>query len=58
MGGGGAYSTSRMQRINTHSSIEAELVGVDDVMAQIVWTRNFPLAQGYCIQHNIVYQDN
>jgi len=47
-----------MQRINTRSSTQAELVGVDNVMPQIVWTRNFLLAQGYRIRHNIVYQDN
>ena len=58
LGGGGTYCTSKMQRINTQSSTEAELVGVDDVMPQIVWTRNFLLAQGYRICHNIVYQDN
>ena len=55
MGGGGAYSTSKMQRINTRSSTEAELVGVDDIMPQIVWTQSFLLARGYCNQHNIVY---
>ena len=27
-------------------------------MLQIIWTRNFLLAQGYDIKNNIVYQDN
>jgi Reverse transcriptase (RNA-dependent DNA polymerase) len=38
---GSVYSTSRKQQINTKSSTEAELVGVDDSMPLVVWTRNF-----------------
>ena len=40
------------------SSTEAELVATDDVIAQIVWTRNFLEAQGVKVDRNIVYQDN
>ena len=58
MGGGAALSVSKMQKLTTKSSTEAELVGVDDVMPQVIWTRNFLLAQGYDIKNNIVYQDN
>ena len=47
-----------MQRLNMHSSTESDLVGVDDVMPQTTWTRNFLLSQGYGIKDNIVYQDN
>ena len=51
-------STSKKQRLNTKSSTEAELVAVDDMMAQIIWTRNFLLEQGFDLKGNIVYQDN
>jgi hypothetical protein len=48
----------RKQWLNTKSSTEAELVGVDDGMPLVVWTRNFITAQGYKVKDNIVYQDN
>jgi hypothetical protein len=40
------------------SSTKAELVGVDDVMPLILWTRYFLQAQGYDVQDNKVFQDN
>ena len=58
MGKGCAYSMSRRQRINTRSSTEAELVGVNDAMNLILWTRLFLQGQGYEVSDNIVYQDN
>ena len=36
LGKGLMYSILRMQQLNTKSSTEAELVGVDNVMPQIV----------------------
>jgi len=58
LGKGAAYSTLTRQKLNTKSSTEAELVGVDDVMPQVIWTRYFLEAQGYKVNDNIVYQDN
>jgi hypothetical protein len=58
MGGGGIYGTSTRQKIVTKSSTEAELVGVSDVLPQVIWTQNFLLAQGYEVRDSIVYQDN
>jgi hypothetical protein len=58
LGKGSVYSLSRKQRLNTKSSTEAELVGVDDSMPLVIWTRNFILAQGYEISDNVVFQDN
>ena len=58
MGRGAVYATSNEQKINTRSSTEAELVGVNDVMAQVLWTRYFLEAQGYDIKNSVVYQDN
>ena len=58
LGKGVIYGTSRRQRINTNSSTEAELVGLSDVMPQILWTRYFLEAQGFTVSDCIVYQDN
>lgn len=58
LGRGSIYSSSTKQKLNTRSSTEAELVAVDDVMHQILWTRYFLEAQGYTVSDNIVYQDN
>ena len=58
VGKGAAYSTSTRQKLNTKSSTEGELVGVDDIMPQCLWTRNFLEAQGYQITDNVVLQDN
>jgi hypothetical protein len=57
-GRGSAYSASLRQKINTRSSTEAELVGVNDIMAMILWTRHFLEAQGYDIVENVLEQDN
>jgi hypothetical protein len=58
LGKGAAYRTSTRQKLNTKSSTEAELVGVNDVMPQILWTRYFLEAQGYGVEDSLVYQDN
>jgi hypothetical protein len=34
------------------------LVGVDDGMPLVIWTRNFLTAQGFKVKDNVVYQDN
>jgi hypothetical protein len=49
---------SRKQKLNTRSSTEGELVGVDDAMMMILWTKLFLEEQGYKIDKNILYQDN
>ena len=58
MGQGSIYSNSLKQKLVARSSTEAELVGVHDILPQILWTRNFLMSQGYPIQKNIIYQDN
>ena len=58
LGKGAVYSVSTRQKLNTKSSTEAELVGVDDVMPMVLWTRQFMEGQGYVIRDNILYQDN
>jgi hypothetical protein len=53
-----AYATSTKQKLTTKSSTEAELVGVNDVLSQVLWTRHFLDAQGYGVTDSTVYQDN
>ena len=49
---------SRKQKLNTLSSIEAELVAVDDVMVMVLWMQIFLEQQAYTVERNIIYQDN
>jgi len=58
LGKGSVYSTSTRQKINMKSSTESELVGLSDVLPQILLTRYFLEAQGYQVSDSIVYQDN
>ena len=58
MGRGFPIVSSTKQKLNTRSSTESELVGVDDMMPSILWTRYFLKAQGYKVNDNIVFQDN
>jgi hypothetical protein len=57
-GSGAPITMSRKQKLNTRSSTEAELVGADDAINQVLWTRLFMESQGYTIKSNILYQDN
>ena len=58
LGKGSHMSSSRGQKKNTGSSTETELVGVDDVLAKILWGKYFIENQGYTVEHNIMLQDN
>ena len=55
---GSIISISKKQELNTKSLTEAELIGADDAMPHMLWTRYFLEAQGYGIDKNILYQDN
>ena len=46
------------QKINTKSSTETEVVVVDDVLPQVLWTNYFIRAQGWEINKTIIFQDN
>ena len=46
------------QKLNTVSSTEAELVGIDDALKHIMWGLYFIQAQGYEVTDNILMQDN
>ena len=58
MGEGAMQVVSKKQKLNSRSSTEAELIGVDDAVTMILWTRLFMEEQGYPIDKNILYQDN
>jgi hypothetical protein len=58
LGLGFPISSSGKQKLNTHSLTESELVGFDDLMSLIIWSRNFLKAQGYDVVDNILHQDN
>jgi hypothetical protein len=57
-GQGMAMSYSWKQKINTKSSTEAELVGVDGSLGCILWARYFMMEQGFKMEASLIYQDN
>jgi hypothetical protein len=50
--------SSTKQKLNTRSSTETEIVGADDFMPVICWTRYFMKAQGYGVKYSVLFQDN
>ena len=58
LGLGAAMSGSWHHKINTGSSTEAELIGIDDALKHIMWGLYFIQAQGYEVTKNILMQEN
>ena len=58
MGTGCPLVTSTKQKCNVCSSTMGELVAVDEMIGQILWTRLFMLAQRIKVTDTILYQDN
>jgi hypothetical protein len=58
MGRGYPIVSSTKQKLNTRSSTESKLVGVDDMMPLILWTRYFLKAQSYKVSDNVIFQEN
>jgi hypothetical protein len=58
MGRGFPIVSSTKQQLNTQSSTDSELVGVDDMMPIVVWSWYFLMAQGYGVTQNLLLQDN
>lgn len=56
--GGAMVNLSQKQKLNTRSSTEAELVGVDDAVGKIMWVEEFLKAQGFGLGVATLYQDN
>ena len=57
-GSGVVMSRSSKQKLNSKSSTEAEVIGVNDILPYNLWTIYFLEAQGYELSNNILYQDN
>jgi hypothetical protein len=58
LGHGFPIVSSTKQKLNTRSSTETEIVGADDFMPAICWTRYSMKAQGYGVKNNVLFQDN
>jgi hypothetical protein len=58
LGRGFTIVSSTKQKLNARSSTETEIVGADDFMPAIFWTRYFMKAQGYGVKDNVLFQDN
>jgi hypothetical protein len=58
IGSGAIIAGSTKQKVNSRSSTEAELIGLDEYMLKTMWTRYFLEALGYDVNDNIVYQSN
>ena len=58
LGKGSLTSVSTKQKVNARSTTESELVGVDDVISKVLWTKYFIEAQGFEVNFNLVYRDN
>ena len=58
IGGGATYAKSSVQKLNTKSSTESELVGASDSCGHILWTRDWLIHQGYTEKPAILHQDN
>ena len=58
LGKGAIASISTKQKVNSRSSTKAELIGIDDVISKILWSKRFIKAQGFPLEVNVVYRDN
>jgi hypothetical protein len=57
LGSGTLCSVSTKQNVVSRSSTEAELVGINDVISKILWSKLFK-AQGFNVSTTVIYQDN
>ena len=58
LGKGGIYNGSWKQRLVARSSTKSELIGVYDILPQILWTKQFLEEQGWKDSATVIYQDN
>jgi hypothetical protein len=58
LGRGFPILSSTKQKLNTRSSTETNILGVDDFMPAICWTHYFMKAQSYAVKDNVLFQDN
>jgi hypothetical protein len=57
LGRGFPIVSSTKQKLNTWSSTKTEIVGAEDFVPVICWTRYFMKAQGYGVKNNVLFQD-
>ena len=58
IGGGVTHAKSTVQKLNTKSSTESEIVGASDSAGHIIWSRDFLTLQGHNLGPAKLYQDN
>ena len=58
LGKGEAARKSSRYRINSRSSTESDIIGVDNHMPSVIGKLCFLEVQGFKVNKNIVYQDN
>ena len=58
LGKGGIYNGSWKQKLIVRSSTKSELIGVYDILPQVLWTKQFLEEQGWKDSTSVVYQDN
>jgi hypothetical protein len=58
LGKGAIMADSTKQKVNSRSSTESELNGIDDKIGKIIWTKKFIEHQGFEVKLNVIYQDN
>jgi hypothetical protein len=58
MGKGAIIGSSTKQKVNSRSLTESELIGVDDKISRVLWTKRFLEWQEFLVKLNIIYQDN
>ena len=58
LGLGSVYCRSSKQKLMTKSSTEAELVGISDALAQVIWFKHFLEAQGHPVTPAHIWEDN
>lgn len=58
MGVGVMHAKSSMNKVNTKSTTEAELVSVAEYLPYNIWFMHFMNEQGYELKDNVIYQDN
>ena len=54
IGKGAVMRSSKKQKIQGHSSTGDEVIGVYNVLPQVIWTQHFVEAQDYSIDKNVV----
>jgi hypothetical protein len=57
LGRGFPIVSSNKQKLNNRSSTVTEIVGAEDFMPAMCWTRYFMKAQGYSVKDTVLFQD-